>query len=452
MPPSPKPPTAAERPHTPGGQPRISEIDEEKDETTGPAEGEGPNIPELKPPSCGTRVLDFGNRLEARLDRLRCIPGIKPLPCLRQGGRPFRWFEANRACFFIGRRGFAVFGNFRRLLLLISLVLSVLGSLLRALPAAALSTDRGTLHQWPWAHGQYTCLQSEMCADLEADVFIGLEALLVDSAKYQIYKAIPWAGDNCTADLSSLGAGSYCSICRDASRGCAAMAFLSIACSLFNIWTDVQRMRARNDHNCMKALAIVSNLLGAMQLMLAVSIFQLMCVAEFPLEDTDQTYRIALNMGKGGALIASACCINVFNVVIHWCIPVPIARWQRGVEPWKDPAMGLWPALEAVVEDEEDDFVGPLPKAKGNERPAVKMDGWMGDGDEDPVNVLVRAGLPRPETPDIWPDLHGDEGPNEEIPEGTGPGAGQGSGPGTKVLGPKGPDQGGNRRPSIESV
>ncbi|CAE7229335.1 unnamed protein product, partial [Symbiodinium pilosum] len=156
---------------------------------------------------------------------------------------------------------------------------------------------------------------------MEAGIFIGLEALLVDSPKYRIYKAIPWNADNCVADLSSLGAGEYCNICRDASRGCAAMAFISIGCSLFNIWTDVQRMRARNDHNCIKALAIVSNMIGALQLLLAVSIFQLACVAEFPREDAQQTYQIALSMGKGGALIASACCINVFNILMHWCIP-----------------------------------------------------------------------------------------------------------------------------------
>ena len=82
----------------------------------------------------------------------------------------------------------------------------------------------------------------------------------------------------------------------------------------------------RNDHNCIKAVAIaapllfhqrtllggqiwwldihlmacerstdhwaeVSNILGALQLMLAVSIFQSLCVAEFPLEDSDQTFR-----------------------------------------------------------------------------------------------------------------------------------------------------------------
>ena len=38
-------------------------------------------------------------------------------------------------------------------------------------------------------------------------------------------------------------------------------------------------------------IAQVSNILGALQLMLAVSIFQMLCVAEFPLEDADQTFR-----------------------------------------------------------------------------------------------------------------------------------------------------------------
>lgn len=38
--------------------------------------------------------------------------------------------------------------------------------------------------------------------------------------------------------------------------GCAAMAFVSIATGLVNIWTDIQRMRSRNDHNCIKSVAI----------------------------------------------------------------------------------------------------------------------------------------------------------------------------------------------------
>ncbi|CAE7581088.1 unnamed protein product [Symbiodinium sp. CCMP2592] len=412
----PSPETPDHRPKTPRGEPRISEIREDsKQHAAG-----GDDIPQLKDdkPSCCARLADVGNRLERWLDRVPCLPGIPPPTCLRRNGCLYRCCEANSGCFCIGRRGMAVFGNFRKLFLLISLMLSVIGVLLRGLPAAALSTERGNLHQWPWAHGRYTCLQSDICRDIEADVYIGLEALLVESPKYRIYKAIPWNADNCIADLSSLGAGAYCNICRDASRGCAAMAFISIGCSLFNIWADVQRMRARNDHNCIKAVAIVSNVIGALQLLLAVSIFQLLCVAEFPTEDRQQTYRIALSMGKGGALIASACCINVFNILMHWCIPVPAARWKRGIEPWKDPAVGLWPPLDTAVQA----FDGTVPEA-----PAKK--GWMDDGDDDPVRVLMRAGMPRPETPDIWQELHENNG-QEGGPEAAGK----------------------NRRPSLESV
>ncbi|CAE7877966.1 unnamed protein product [Symbiodinium sp. KB8] len=250
----PSPETPDHRPKTPRGEPRISEIREDSKQHA----AAGDDIPQLKDatPSCCARLADVGNRLERWLDRVPCLPGIPPPPCLRRNGCLFRRCEANSGCFCIGRRGMAVFGNFRKLFLLISLVLSMIGVLLRGLPAAALSTERGNLHQWPWAHGRYSCLQSDICRDIEADVYIGLEALLVESPKYRIYKAIPWNADNCVADLSSLGAGAYCNICRDASRGCAAMAFISIGCSLFNIWADVQRMRARNDHNCIKAVAI----------------------------------------------------------------------------------------------------------------------------------------------------------------------------------------------------
>ena len=55
-----------------------------------------------------------------------------------------------------------------------------------------------------------------------------------------------------------------------------------------------------NDHNCVKCLAIGSNIFGAIQLGLAVSIFHGLCVAEFPLEDAEKTYKIDLAIGTGG--------------------------------------------------------------------------------------------------------------------------------------------------------
>jgi len=48
----------------------------------------------------------------------------------------------------------------------------------------------------------------------------------------------------------------------------------------------------------------VSNILGALQLMLAVSIFQMLCVAEFPLEDADQTFRSSPSRKGRNAFIA----------------------------------------------------------------------------------------------------------------------------------------------------
>ncbi|CAE7742179.1 unnamed protein product [Symbiodinium pilosum] len=151
----------------------------------------------------------------------------------------------------------------------------------------------------------------------------------------------------CGADgnLSSLGAGSYCRICDRASRGCAAMSFLSIATGLVNAWTDIQRMRRQNDHNCIKVVALVTNCLGAFALMLAVSIFHGLCVSEFPLEDADKTFKINLSLGTGGALVASASTINALNVVIHWLVPVPEARWKTTGPVEEDPAPGEWPSV-----------------------------------------------------------------------------------------------------------
>lgn len=106
----------------------------------------------------------------------------------------------------------------------------------------------GNLYAYPWAYGDYVCLQQEKCQGLEAKVYIGLESLLVESANYNTYKAsissvlkmffndlkifkghfkafeavfeaIPWGADDCVENLSSLGAGSYCAICREASLG-----------------------------------------------------------------------------------------------------------------------------------------------------------------------------------------------------------------------------------------
>lgn len=362
-----------DKPSIPNGEPRTSEVLTEAmaEAIVQKAQEHGEGREGQKPKGCSSRL----QRFEQCLDRLPFPPSIAPLRCLRREGCAFRCFEANKCCFRFGRLGCQICGNFRKLLLMVSLFLSTIGVLLRALPAAALSTDRGNLHSYPWAYGDYSCLQQSKCGGLEAKIYIGLESLLVDAPSFQMYKAIPWAADDCVANLSSLGAGSYCSICRDASRGCAAMAFLSIACSLFNLWADIQRMRAMNDHNFIKTVAIVSNILGALQLMLAVSIFQMLCVAEFPLEDADQTFRISLNMGRGGALIASACGINFFNVVVHWVISVPEARWKSGAV--MDPAPpNFWPSIERPLK-----LQSVVPEAH-----SAVAQGWVGD---DPASVLV---------------------------------------------------------------
>lgn len=357
-----------DKPSIPNGEPRTSEVLTEAMAEAIAQKGQEPEKGQ-QPKGCSSRL----QRFEQCLDRLPFPPSIAPLRCLRREGCAFRCCEANKCCFRFGSLGCQICGNFRKLLLMVSLSLSMIGVLLRALPAAALSTDRGNLHSYPWAYGDYSCLQQNKCGGLEAKIYIGLESLLVDAP--QMYKAIPWAADDCVANLSSLGAGSYCSICRDASRGCAAMAFLSIACSLFNLWADIQRMRAMNDHNFIKAVAIVSNILGALQLMLAVSIFQMLCVAEFPLEDADQTFRISLNMGRGGALIASACGINFFNVLVHWAISVPEARWKSGAV--MDPAPpNFWPSIERPLK-----LQSVVPEAH-----AAVAQGWVGDH---PASVLV---------------------------------------------------------------
>ncbi|CAK9055443.1 unnamed protein product [Durusdinium trenchii] len=363
------PPADVERDAEKGEEPGELPVEQrEPREADGADEVEIEGEKKRKRPGCAARLKS----VEQCLDRLPFPPGVPPLRCVRQPGCCQRTWEANRSCRRCGRLGFGIFGNFRKLLLFVSLTLSTVSALLRGLPAAALSTDRGTLSQWPWAYGDYICLQQDKCNGLEAKIYIGLESLLVDSRSFNIYKAIPWAADDCVENLESLGAGSYCAVCRDASRGCAAMAFLSIACSLFNIWADLQRMRARNDHNCIKTVAIVSNILGALQLLLAVSIFQGLCVAEFPLEDADQTFRIDLVMGRGGALIASACSINVFNLVVHWLIPVPEARWNPNADAEDDPAADLW---------QQKSMSSVMPEG----RPGAVKRGWT----DDPAKLLV---------------------------------------------------------------
>lgn len=206
---------------------------------------------------------------------------------------------------------------------------------------------------------------------------IGLTSLLVISDNLNMKNSIEWGSDDCENQLTSLGAGDYCSICRDASQGCAAVALLSIATGLVNLFTDIQRMRARNDHNFAKNLAVVSNVIGALQQLFAVSIFHGLCVAEFPLEDAASTFRLELEMGSGGALLASAVALNIFGITIHLIIPVPEARWRvYGVLGERDPAPGEWPSLqkEATVTT----FAGALPDP---DAPALtSSDTVRGDG------------------------------------------------------------------------
>ena len=322
-----------------------------------------PDRPTAEQPRKLSWLARCGNSLERCLDKVP-FPEIRPSRCLQRGGCAFRCCEANRCCFFFGKRGCRVFGNLRKLLMFLSLCLTCVSMLLRAMPAAALSSNQGNLNDFPWASGKYTCIKTDRCEGLEATVSIGLEALLVDSKNFHIYKVIQWSASNCVENLSSLGAGSYCRICDQASKGCAAMSFLSIVTGLVNAWTDIQRMRGKNDHNCVKTLAIVTNCLGALGLMLAISIFHGLCVSEFPVQDADRTFKIDLSLGTGGALVASASSINAMNIVIHWLVPVPEARWKTRGPVEEDPAAGEWPSIRGADASVVVPFDGAVPGGK----------------------------------------------------------------------------------------
>eukprot|EP00930_Biecheleria_cincta_P025350 TRINITY_DN18060_c0_g2_i2.p1 TRINITY_DN18060_c0_g2~~TRINITY_DN18060_c0_g2_i2.p1 ORF type:complete len:555 (+),score=76.15 TRINITY_DN18060_c0_g2_i2:40-1665(+) len=285
-------------------------------------------------------------KINGWLDALPFPCGIRPVPCLRRKGCCNRFCEANRCCFFLARQGILFMGYLRKLVLLVSVFFTSMSILLRGLPAAALGSDQASLEGYPWAYGKYVCMKPETCRDLDARVMIGLTSLLVISDNLNIRNSIEWGADNCVDQLGTLGAGSYCEICRDASLGCAAVALISIVTGFVNFFADIQRMRARNDHNCIKNLAVLSNIVGALQQLFAVSIFHGLCVAEFPREDADQNFRLELQMGSGGALLASAVALNLFGIVSHLLIPVPEARWRvYGKISEPDPAMGEWPPL-----------------------------------------------------------------------------------------------------------
>jgi hypothetical protein len=57
----------------------------------------------------------------------------------------------------------------------------------------------------------------------------------------------------------------------------------------------------------------------------------------------------------GGALVASASTLNFFNIVIHWLVPVPEARWKTTGKIDDAPAPNEWPSVRgkgvASVED-----------------------------------------------------------------------------------------------------
>mmetsp|Transcript_64433 Transcript_64433/g.114589 ORF Transcript_64433/g.114589 Transcript_64433/m.114589 type:complete len:539 (+) Transcript_64433:76-1692(+) len=336
-----------------------------------------------------TVATNFDNSLGARCEKcLDRIPmcSIRPLRCLKRPGRMNRCLENNRCCGSVGRRGFRVLGRLRKVVLFFSCFVSFLGIILRAMPAAALHPDARELSgsfDMSWAGGDYDCVRPEVCRGFKASVYIGLDSLLVDVPGV-IYKVIPWYADDCITHLESLGAGEYCEICDQASKGCAAMAFLSIAAGITNFLTDIQRMRAKNDHNCIKSTALIANFIGASMLLSATCYFQYYCVSSFPREDKDGLFKLNLRIGRGGLLAASAAGINVLNIMVHLAVPVPEHRWRTwGVFGKDDPCPGEWPPVIGTTAVAP--FDSTVPDVDGGIRDRPEDDvqgdgpGWEGD-------------------------------------------------------------------------
>lgn len=297
---------------------------------------------------CLQKMTKAAIRTERQLDRVP-IPQIKPLSVLRRPGCLHRTCEFNACCYFCARRGVMICGLLRKLLLLPCFFFTLASFLLRIFPPLALNhtVEELAVYEYPWAVGTYNCIAPDICLGVQSNVYIGLASLMVETSSDELTrrKIVLFDSSDCPASLALLGPEPYCEMCQSAAVGSATVCILSIPVVGLCFWVDIQRMSAKNDHNCIKNWGIFLHVVSLLLLLLAVAIFFGLCIYKYPELDAANVYRMQLGIGKGGFLVVFALLTNLVVLICHIIIPVPEARWSY-VHRDEDPANDMWPRME----------------------------------------------------------------------------------------------------------
>lgn len=248
-----------------------------------------------------------------------------PPPCL-YSRTLYNCIDQNVCCNSFGRIGFSWAEKYRSQLFFAAFWVSVSSLALMAVGWASLSYDRSTVIDTAWTIAEV----KNATTDGKLTIYAGLRLVAYDcdGTNCPSEDSVRWSSaDECGFD--------FCDDCADVASATITTAFFGLISLLPQISTDLQRSKASGDLNCQKIFGIVTDFIGLISSLAALSEYADGCYNNFP--DSIDGSSVDVWLGPGFICVLVANVLKLFDIFVHFVVPVPKDGAWDPDDPFFDP-------------------------------------------------------------------------------------------------------------------
>jgi len=241
------------------------------------------------------------------------------------------WAETNCVTRWLGGIGFSCLARHRRNLFRFSAVAVFCSIVLTCFAAVALSPNKGTLVDFPWAHASGKMIDNSTDTEYTGEMFIGLTGIVRDLKTYNKQTGITherifegyFAFTNKDRDCVA----SFCDGCRSAAQDCISTVALALLFAIPTLMSDITRTSVSEDSNLEKVIGFAAGIIGGVVDLVGLIIFSCQCVHVLPehivVGNKGLSAQIEWEEGIGLKCLIASTCILVLDGLLHLLVPAP---------------------------------------------------------------------------------------------------------------------------------
>lgn len=235
----------------------------------------------------------------------------------------------------LGAIGFKCLRHHRRAIFRLSGVAVFCSMILACFSAVALSTNSGTLRDFPWSHALGVVVNSTSSEGIRknetitGELFVGLTGILRELKTYdentQTSHVTDFEGYFAFSKKDLDCESSYCKGCKEAAESCISTVVIALVLSIPTLISDYTRTSVSEDSNLEKVIGFSAGILGGLIDLIGLFAFADDCVEVLPNHIDHGRYSVHVDWhyGIGVKCLIAATCILMLDGLFHLLVPAP---------------------------------------------------------------------------------------------------------------------------------